>query len=459
MSDSANISFDDLVGSTGGVVVQRGASTRFDGAGIDGRETRPGDIYFAILGDTFDGHRFCEQAIAAGATALVISRDVPAPPAHVTVVKVGDTRDAIGRLSLLVRRRATAKVVGVTGSSGKTTTKELLAAALAAVAGADRVVASEGSLNNETGVPRTLLRLRPRHEFAVVEMGMRGLGHIAYLTRWAEPDVGLVLNAGLAHVGVVGSVGAIARGKSEIWMNGCAAVYPADDPRLAAHARAQAQRRFTFGGAGATVAIDAVEPRGPEGSDARLAIDGRPYRVRVPIVGRHNVTNAAAAMAVAVALGVDLERAAAGIADARPAQARSQVRVVGGRNVLVDCYNANPASMRAAIETTGELARGARAVAVLGDMLELGEREAEEHEQVGGLLGGFAAVVTLGERARHIAQGARAAGAATVAEAADPEDAARRAAAATRAGDWILVKASRGMKLERVVAALEKVAG
>jgi UDP-N-acetylmuramyl pentapeptide synthase len=179
----------------------------------------------------------------------------------------------------------------------------------------------------------------------------------------------------------------------------------------------------------------------------------------VPLVGRHNADNAAAALAVAVALGVDLDAAARGIGRARPAKQRGEIAEIGGRQVMVDCYNANPTSMRAAIETLAELAGGRRAVAVLGDMLELGDSEREEHERLGGILkeAGVQALVAIGERARHIARTASAAGVAHIAQTDDPLLAARTVASWTDPGDWILVKASRGMRLERVIDSLRAV--
>jgi UDP-N-acetylmuramoyl-tripeptide--D-alanyl-D-alanine ligase len=324
------------------------------------------------------------------------------------------------------------------------------------------VLATEGSLNNETGVPLTLLRLRPHHRFAVVEMGMRGLGQIDYLTGIAEPEVGVIVNAGVAHVGVVGSVEAIADGKSEIWRRGARhAVFPHTDLRLAQRAARTDARPVTFGGDGATVRVVDAVARGTAGYDVVVQAGSQKLELRVPLVGRHNVDNAACALAVAVALELDLEAAARGIANARPGKQRGEIAEIGGRQVLVDCYNANPASMRAALATLAQLGAGRVAVAVLGDMLELGDTEEEEHRAIGRELAGLgiARLVTLGERARDIARAARAAGVphVEVVNVDDAEGAARLAASWTEPGDWILVKASRGMRLERVVAALREV--
>src|SRR5262249_9372480 len=286
------IPLDDVLAATGATLMQRGARS-FGGLSIDGRTAKRGDLYFAIRGESLDGHAYVAQAMAAGADGVVVEKEVEVDGAE---IRVEDSRVAIGQVARALRRRWGGRLVGVTGSTGKTTTKQLIAAMLGAIA---PTLATEGSLNNETGVPLTLARLEPRHRFAVVEMGMRGLGQIDYLAGIAEPDVGVVVNAGVAHVGVVGSVEAIAQGKGEIWGRlrpNRAAVSPAGDPRLAAHA-VRAPRRFTFG-LGGDVTVETYIPRGVEGADVVFVAGGRRLSGRVPLVGRHNADNAACALAV-----------------------------------------------------------------------------------------------------------------------------------------------------------------
>ena len=452
---------DEVLAATGGTAL-RTVVPAFGGVTIDGRTARRGDLYFAVRGEAHDGHDFVAQAGAAGAEGFVVERDVDAPG---TKVLVGDGRVALGRVGRLLRRRWGGRLVGVTGSTGKTTTKGLIAAVLADAVGPAGVLATEGSLNNETGVPLTLARLAPAHRFAVVEMGMRGVGQIDHLAEIAEPDVGVVVNAGTAHVGVVGSAAAIAQGKAEIWGRlrpGGVAVYPTGDARLAVHARERWPGRHVTFGAGGDVEVTGYAARGFAGADVAFRIAGREVSGRLSLVGRHNADNAACALAVALALELEPAAALAGLAAARPARLRGEIEDIGGRHVIIDCYNANPTSMRAALETLASLAAGQRAVAVLGDMLELGTSEDEEHAAIGRVVRelGIDHLVTLGERARAIARAASAAGVAHV-ESVDIDDAevaARIAAGWAGLGGTILVKASRGMRLERVVEALRQVA-
>ena len=452
---------EDVVREGRARVVRPGRAMRFSRVVIDGRTAAPGDLYVAIRGQSLDGHDFLAQAVAAGATGVVVAEDrvgsgIP-ELGDATVVAARDPRELFGAVARFHRRRWGKKIVAVTGSTGKTTTKDLTAAALAP---AGRVHRSAGSLNNETGVPITLLGLRPHHDLAVVEMGMRGLGQIAELCAIAEPDVGVVVNAGVAHVGVVGSVEAIARGKGEIFHrlppDGCA-VLPAGDPRLAREAEG-APRRLTFGEEpGADVRLTGYRPAAGEiASEIELAVGERRLAARLAIVGRHAAVDAACAVAAAIALGVDPEAAAAGLAAARAPRLRGETARIAGRNVLIDCYNANPVSMAAALAALADL-RGegpARATAVLGDMLELGDETVPAHRDAGRRAAELGiAVVALGDQKAELLAGAHEAGG-TAWTADDPASAAHLVLGETAPGDWILVKASRGMRLERVVDAL-----
>jgi murE/murF fusion protein len=415
---------------------------------IDSRIAAPGDLYVAIRGDTHDGHAFCRAAITAGASAVMVEHAVDALAPAITV---GDSRIALGALAHAHRRRWPGALVAITGSAGKTTTKELVRAALA-LAGPTH--ASEASLNNETGVPLSLLGLRAFHAYGVVEMGMRGAGQIEYLTRIAEPDVAVVVNAGSAHIELLGSTAAIAQAKAEIWLglrDGGTVVRPAGDDRLAALANAHRPRarHVTFGERDADVTLASYRPT-DAGGELALDVFGERHHLVLGLVGKHAAIDACCALAAAHAAGASVADAVRGLARARPPAMRGEIIEVAGRHVIVDCYNANPASMAAALHALAERAHGP-AIAVLGDMLELGSHAPAAHHEIGELARKLhVGVIALGELAGAIAEsaGGELAG--------SPADAAARALARTRAGDWILLKASRGMRLERVLDAMKQ---
>jgi murE/murF fusion protein len=411
---------------------------------IDSRKALPGALYVAIKGETHDGHDFCANAVETGAVALMVEREIESA---VPQIVVDDTRIALGKLARAHRRAWLGKLVAITGSAGKTTTKELARAALSAEGPTH---AAEGSLNNETGLPLTVLGLRLFHEFGVVEMGMRGAGQIEYLTKIAEPDVAVVVNAGTAHIELLGSTDAIAKAKSEIWMglrDGGTVVLPADDARLEAHARAHRPkaRHVTFGERDADVRLVEYTPL-DAGGQLVLDVFGTRHDLTLSLVGRHAAIDACAAIAAAHAAGASIGNILAGLARAKPPSMRGEVVEVAGRKVIVDCYNANPASMAAALRALAERAHG-HAFAVLGDMLELGEHANAEHDKVGAIARELGVrVVTLGELAKRIAGD----------HASDPADAATQILERSKPGDWILLKASRGMKLERVLEAMRE---
>jgi murE/murF fusion protein len=427
------------------------SNTVIDRVTIDSRTALPGALYVAIRGENHDGHAFCAAAVTAGARAVMVERrvDVAVPQ-----IVVADTRIALGKLARAHRRAWAKKIVAITGSAGKTTTKELTRAALAMAA---TTLAAEGSLNNETGVPLTLLGLHLLHEIGVLEMGMRGLGQIEYLTRIAEPDVAVVVNAGTAHIELLGSTDAIARAKAEIWLGlrpGGTVILPAGDARLEQWARQHQPnaRHVTFGDeAGADVRLVGYEAL-DAGGIVQLDAFGDRRELRLQLLGRHAAIDACAALAAAHASGASIDQAIAGLARARPPAMRGEVLELAGRKVIVDCYNANPASMAAALRALAERAQGKVALAVVGDMLELGTHAAGAHSEVGALAKQLGvAVIALGEHARTVA------GAAGDGETADtPATAASRALARTGPGDWILLKASRGMRLERVLDAMKE---
>jgi UDP-N-acetylmuramoyl-tripeptide--D-alanyl-D-alanine ligase len=443
------------------------AQRTFAGAAADSRLVAPGQIFFALSGAEVDGFSFCGAAAAAGAAAVVVDagRGVPAGCEGTAVIAVRDPRAALGDLARAARARFAGRVVGVTGSNGKTTTKELIAAALAP---AGAVLRTPGNFNTEVGLPLTILSAGGDEAFWVLEMAMRGRGEIALLAAIARPQVGVITNVAGAHLERLGTLQEVAHAKGELFhglQDDGIAVLPGGDPLIeaeAASARIPDQRRLRFDGGRRSpanaVQILEVIPAGPAGALVRYAVRHQPVVVRLPLAGAHNARNGAAALAVALAIGVPVLEAARALETLALPPHRSAVVTAGGRNILDDCYNANPASMSAALAAVAASASGGgRAFAILGDMRELGPDSEALHRQVGAeaaaRLRGLCAVGPLGAA---IADGARAAGAdaARVVTAASPEEAARVVAGWTRPGDWILVKASRGMKLERAVEAL-----
>ncbi len=437
----------------------------FVGAATDSRMVQPGRLFFGLPGERVDGFDFCGAAAQAGAAAVVVAagRGRPAGCENLPVIAVADARLALGDLARAVRGQFGGRVVGVTGSNGKTTTKELIAAALAP---AGSVLRTQGNFNTDVGLPLTVLDSTGDEAFWVLEMAMRGRGEIDYLARLAQPHVGVVTNVAAAHLGRLGSLEEVARAKGEIFHclgSDGVAVLPADEPLLApdvSHLPESRLRRFgpaAAGSRGVHVRILEFVPAGVAGSVIRLSVGMQPVVARVPLAGEHNARNVAAALAVASALGVPILRAVEGLRSTALPPHRSRVLAAGGRTVLDDCYNANPASMSAALRAlmTSAGASG-RGFAILGDMLELGPEAEELHAGVGREAAalGLAGLVGVGPLAQHIVRGAADLPPDRVLGAADAEQAAARVAGWSAPGDWILVKGSRGMRLERAVDAL-----
>jgi len=462
MSEAARRPLDFAVRALRGTLLRPGArAAHFAGAAYDSRQVQPGQIFFALPGERTDGFGFAAQADASGAAAIVVprARGVPSGVEGAAVIGVDDPRLALGDLARAVRAEFGGRVVGVTGSNGKTTTKELVAAALRPLG---EVLRTPGSLNTEVGLPVTVLSARGTEAAWVLEMAMRGRGEIAYLAAVARPHIGVITNVAGAHLERLGSIEEIARAKGELFAglaDDGVAVLPADDPLIEAQAAAvPAHRRICFDGPGAgDVRVLDFIPAGSAGAVVRYAVGETPVVARLPLGGAHNARNGAAALAVAMAAGVSPVDAAQALETPTLPPHRSAALAAGGRVVFDDCYNANPASMHAALATVADSVGGGRAFAVLGDMLEIGPEAEALHREVGRDAGGrLAGVVAVGALAGAIVEGARAAGLdpeRAVVEA-TAESAAGRVASWTAPGDWILVKASRGMKLEQAVAAL-----
>jgi len=452
----------ELLAATGGELHHVGAAVRVSGVTTDTRGLVSGELFVPIRGPQHDGHAHLAAAAAAGAAAVLLEREAcPGPPGCTTIV-VRDTLAALGDLGRWHRRRSPARVLAVAGSNGKTTTKEMLTAIACAAVGPERVVATRGSQNNLVGLPLTLLRLEPTHELAVVELGMNVPGELWQLTGIAEPDVGVVTCIGPEHLEGVGSLRGAACAEGELFRGlrpGATAVVNGDDPLVLEQAAGFPGRRLVFGSAG-TVGAEGVEDLGIEGTRFVLRIADTRLPVRLGIAGRHNVQNACAAAAAAHAAGLASGAVRAGLERTAPPSMRMEIRrLAGDVTVLNDCYNANPASMAAALDTL-VASRAGRRLAVLGEMRELGAHADAACRELGAVAAAahLDTLLLLGAQAPLVRDGALAAGmeAARVLVAADHDEAARVLRASLRAGDVVLLKGSRGATLERVLERLER---
>lgn len=452
------------------LAVARGVLLRGDGQGTaegvstDTRTLQPGNLFVALKGENFDGHRFLEAAAAAGAKGIVVQEGPPVEwlslgRAGVDVIRVEDTLAALGDLAGHVRRRFPVPVVAITGSSGKTTTKEMAAAIASRRM---ELLKTEGNLNNLVGVPQMLFRLGPGHRAAILEMGTNRPGEIGRLTRIADPDAGLITNIGPAHLEGLGSLEGVRREKGDLFRNmkeTATALINRDDPRVRTLEAEWPGRKITFG-MEREADITAADIRtDAQGASFRLGLEGREEPVRISLCGRHAVANALAAAACARALGLDGEAIREGLEAFRPVPGRMAVLALGNGSFLIDdAYNANPASVGEALRTLRDLKGAGAGVAVLGDMLELGDASADLHRSTGRLLAetGIRRVYLKGAFAGDTARGAVEAGLppGDVVFFEEPGEILPSLKDVLRRGDWVLVKGSRRMRLEDAVRAI-----
>jgi UDP-N-acetylmuramoyl-tripeptide--D-alanyl-D-alanine ligase len=443
-------------------------SFAFSRVSTDSRTVAAGDLFFCLQGPTFDGHDFAKTAAEAGAAGIVCEKGkaasvraaIAAASVRPAVLEVLDTLQALGDLAAWTRDGFRGPLVGVTGSNGKTTTKEMLRAIFLAHAGEGHVLATRGNLNNLIGVPLTLFGLAPAHRAAIIEMGMNVPGEIARLTEIARPTVGLITCVAEAHLEGLGSIEGVSRAKGELFEGlprDAVAVVNADDANVMKEAKRFPfpGRRLMFGQAGEVSATD-VRCQRVDASSFAIDFAGQVVRVELPLGGRHNVQNALGAAAAALAAGVPLETIARGLSEMKPPPMRMSAETLGSVTLINDSYNANPGSMAAALQTLGGL--DARRIVVVGDMLELGPRAAELHRRLGQQAAAIDPVrlCAYGSFAGDVAAGATAAGldASKIRVCARHEDAAAEVARVWLPGDAVLVKGSRGSAMEKVVEAL-----
>ncbi len=453
---------DWVAAAVGGRIVTGDSAQLFTSVGIDTRTLQSGALYIAIRGERFDGADFVDAAVAAGASGVVVPSGRGArPTGDVVAIEVRDTTAALQALAHAVRRASAAKVVAITGSAGKTTTKEVTAEFLSA---RYRVMRNRGNFNNHIGLPLSLIELSAAPDVAVVELGMNHAGEISTLVAIAEPDIRVWTNVGEAHLGFFQSVDAIADAKAEIFEGATrdtVLIANADDERIAARLPAFSGRVVTFGiEHDADVHATKVADRGIEGIGARVTTPQGAADIATPLLGRGNLLNVLAATGVAVELGVPLDVIEARAARLRPPSHRGEVvRLRDGITVVDDSYNANPAATKRALDVMANTSADRR-VAILGEMLELGDRSTALHQGVGHAAAsvGVDRLLTVGgPPAEALGEAAIVAGlpASHVEHFSTSAEAAARASALVRAGDLVLVKGSRGVRTDIVVDRLK----
>lgn len=448
----AEFSLQEVLAATGGTA-SGNSNVTFCGISTDTRTIQPGNLFIALSGENFDGHSYLDSAVAKGATGVVVSRSDVEIPDNAVVVTVPNTLRALQDIARYHRQRFTIPVIAITGSNGKTTTKDMTAAVLSSKL---HVLKTEANYNNEIGLPQTLLRLDSSHQVAVVEMGMRGKGEISDLAAIALPSIGVVTTVGETHVELLGSVEAIAAAKAElvesipptgtIILNG-------DNPQVRAMAEKTSVKVVFFGLENADIYATNIKK-----AEQGLTFDccwpqKTCFSVDLPAFGRHNVYNALAAIAIGKEVGLTASEICQGLSTFTPDAMRLHVQTIGKYRVINDTYNASPLSMAASIDALKDIADG-RTIAVLGDMLELGSIGVAAHRKIGEKLieKQIDLVVTVGELARHIGlaviEADRCAKSYT-----DHEDARQALKLLLQPGDTILLKGSRGMKMEQLLDA------
>ena len=457
----------EILAATGGKIMRQGHETRFGEVVTDSNRVMEGAVFVALKGERHDGHRFVGEAVRRGARCVIIHRPVPVSAfGQATAVRVRDTLRALGDLAHYRREKFAPRVLAITGSNGKTTTKEMVAAILeeAALDGQllrGRVLKTEGNFNNLVGLPLTLLRLRRGDKVAVVEFGTNHPGEIQRLAEIADPDMGMITSVGAAHLEGLNSLAGVAREKAALYRNiraGGAIAVNLDDPwvnRLGARFKG---RKITYGKRG-HVRVRSWRARGAKGLEISLQAGRKRCRVTLNYLGRHNIANALGAAALTLGAGIDLTAVRRGLAKVRPFSMRMQIEDWRGIGIINDTYNANPASMNAALETLAEMKCRGDKIAVLGDMFELGKHSAKEHRWLGQRVAkaGINALYFLGDRAVEVRKGALRGGLREeqIVIGRDHADMARRLRDRVKRGDWLLFKGSRGMRMENILHELK----
>ncbi|MFA6411561.1 MAG: UDP-N-acetylmuramoyl-tripeptide--D-alanyl-D-alanine ligase [Syntrophales bacterium] len=452
-------SVHDVLSATGGTLLDGlpREGIQLTGVSTDSRQCSPGNLFVALQGESFDGHHYLDQAIQKGAAGLLIHRRTEKTPNDLPVILVGDTLLALGDLAHFWRRRFSPTIIAITGSSGKTTTKEMAAAILGR---GGNCLKTEGNFNNLIGLPLTIFNLKHNHTAAILELGTNQRGEIARLTRIAAPEIGLITNIGPAHLEGFTSIAGVAEEKMDLFLNmprSGTIIINHDDQFLSKYGDGWTGRCISFGlKKGADVRAEKIIYRHDRGTSFTLHVGDAHQEVSMPIAGEHQVMNALAAAASTWAAGATIADIGQGLNSFSPVPGRMEVLPLNnGAYVINDTYNANPSSVGEALKTLSNLKGKGHSVVVLGDMLELGDEEEIWHQKIGGLLAdtGVDRVYLRGRLAGATAAGASKKGLPTssVILREDPEEITSDILSYVRDGDWILVKGSRRMKMETIV--------
>ena len=447
-----NITLTEILRATG-------AKTNFNGEIIfsdvttDSRKISENVLFVALKGEKFNGEDFAEDSLKNGAAAVLVSNSAKNISSD-RVLRVEDTLTAYQKISKIWRDRFKIPVVAITGSNGKTTTKDLTAAALSSLG---EIQKTSANFNNEIGVPLTLLGISEKNRAAVVEIGMRGLGQIKNLAKIVQPNIGIVTNVNETHIEILGSIENIAKAKGELVEaipEGGTVILNADN-KFTAEMKKFAKngvKIFTYGLENSADFMAENILIKESSTEFNLKYDGKIFNFEVPVIGRHNVSNSLAAIAAGVSLGISLKNIQKGFSTLATTKMRFEVIRRDGVTIVNDAYNASPASMRAAIQTVAEIYEN-RKIAVLGDMLELGEISEKVHREVGAELAknNFEILVTYGELGKFIADGAKNSGLKNIFVTTTHEDAAKKILEIMQKDDVILFKASHGMHFEKII--------
>jgi len=458
------LKMEEIIAATKGTLISGNPEGVFEGLSTNSEDVIRGNLFIPLIGDRFNGHSFIPDAIKNGASGLLVQKGegeiTGKVSGDVAVVLVDDTLHALGGIANLWRNKFTIPVIAVTGSSGKTTTKEMIAT----VAGfSGNILKSKGNYNNLVGLPLSLLELRPGHEMAVIEMGTNRRGEIKRLTAIAEPDIGVITNIGPAHLEGFGSVDVVMEEKGDLFFNmrdNAVAIINRDDEFSRILADRWMGRNISFGiDENAFVRAERIFMRGERGVSFTLEMGGIGKGIDMTVVGRHNIYNALACAAACQAMGIEYDLICNGLSAFRQIQGRMDVnRLKSGSIVIDDTYNANPASVMEALKALSDLKENNESIVIFGDMLELGEEAERLHEKIGRAMAdtGVGSVFLRGDFAGAVARGAIEGGLREdhIYFAETPDRIMKTLRSLLREGDWILVKGSRNMKMEEFVQAI-----